>query len=193
MFEFLKGTLVENNISYAVLDVHGVGYKIWIAPSTIAFPKGEVCTLYTSFVIRENFQALYGFADPSTRNLFEVLIAVSGIGPKTALCILSQFSANSFRDAIIAENVTLISSVPGLGKKTAEKIILDLKDKLIKKSFIKETSSSQLPHHHYDAVQALVNLGYSERLASQAIEKVIKNNKEPLELAQLITEALRSR
>ena len=193
MFEFLKGTLVENSISHAVLDVQGVGYKLLIAPGTISFPKGAICTLYTSFVVRENSQALYGFSDPSSRNLFEILIAVSGIGPKTALCILSQFSANSFKEAILSENVLLISSVPGLGKKTAEKIILDLRDKILKKTFSKEHSTTSTLHHHYDAIQALINLGYSERLASQAIEKVIKNNSKPLDLTELITEALRSR
>lgn len=192
MFEFLRGKLVENKISYAVLDVGGVGYKLSIAPSTVSFPLNEVCTLYTSFVVRENSQTLYGFSDPASRDLFETLIHVPGIGPKTALCILSQFTAHSFKEAILTENIALLSSVPGLGKKTAEKITLDLKDKLLKQSFTQEATHSKGSHNNYDAIQALVNLGYSERSASKAIEKVLKNNSKPLELAEIITEALRA-
>jgi len=192
MFEFLRGKLVENKASYAVLDVQGVGYKLSIAPGTIAFTLNKECTLFTSFVVRENSQTLYGFSDTSSRNLFEILINVSGIGPKTALCILSQFSADSFKDAIISGNIALLTSVPGLGRKTAEKITLDLKDKLLKLSFISSPNHATVSHDNYDAIQALVNLGYSERSAAKAIEKVLKNNSEPLELSAMITAALRN-
>ncbi len=192
MFEYLRGTLIENGLSHAVVDVNGVGYKVLIAPSTIAFPLNQECTIYTSFVVRENFQALYGFADAPSRNLFEIVINVSGIGPKIGLCILSQFTPDRFRDAVITDNVTRISSVPGLGKKTAEKIILELKSKLIKMPH----SSSQThhpAHHHMDAMGALVNLGFSEKAASKAIEKVTSDKSEKMELSEIVTEALRNR
>lgn len=193
MFEYLRGKLVENQISHATIDVGGVGYKLWIAPSTIAFPVGQECTIYTSFVVRENSQALYGFADPSSRNLFETLINISGIGPKIGLCILSQFTPERFRDAIVTENITLISSVPGLGKRTAEKIILELKDKMIKMPILGERPSAPSSHQHLDAIGALVNLGFSEKAAAKAIEKVTSSNSEKMELSEMITEALRSR
>lgn len=192
MFEYLKGTLVENHHLYAVIDVHGVGYKVWVPPSTFNEPTGQDCTLYTSFVVRENSQALYGFVDASSRNLFEILLNISGIGPKTAVCILSQFSPESFQDAIISDNISLISSVPGLGKRTAEKIVIELKDK-----FLKSPISGKAPKashsKHSDAIAALIHLGFSEKAAAKAIEKVSTNSPEPLELSEMIAQALQSR
>ena len=192
MFEYLRGTLIENQISYAVVDVGGVGYKLWIAPSTLSSPVGEECTIYTSFVVRENSQSLYGFVDAASRNLFETLINISGIGPKTGLCILSQFSPDHFRDAVVTENIAQISSVPGLGKRTAEKIILELKDKLLKMPTLSKSTSSQPAGLHLDAIGALVNLGFSEKAAAKAIEKVSKKSSKKMELSEMITEALRA-
>lgn len=193
MYEYLKGTLIENQASYAIMDVNGVGYKVWIAAGSIPFSINQECLLYTSFVVRENAQILYGFSEKASRDLFETLIHISGIGPKTALCILSQFSADSFKEAVISQNISLISSVPGLGKKTAEKITLDLKDKLLKQSFAKGHMQPAGQNHNYDAIQALIHLGYSEKSAAKALEKVLKNNSKPMELSELITEALRQR
>lgn len=97
MFDRLRGKLIENQVSYIVIDVNGVGYKVLIAPTTIPFSLHQECTLFTSFVVRENFQAIYGFANAPSRDLFETLIQISGVGPKTALCILSQFSPERFK------------------------------------------------------------------------------------------------
>lgn len=193
MFDYLRGKLVENHASYAVVDVQGVGYKVLIAPATIPFPLHQECTLYTSFVVRENFQALYGFANVSSRDLFETLIHISGIGPKTALCILSQFSPERFKEAVLSENIVLISSVPGLGKKTAEKIILDLKDKLSKMIFIGSSQEHAHSRQHLDAIQALVNLGFSDRAAAKAIDKATENGSKQMDISEMITEALRHR
>lgn len=191
MYEYLKGTLIENNASYVVIDVQGIGYKVWVPPGTITFRAQENCILFTSFVVRENAQLLYGFSDSSTRNLFEILIQISGVGPKTALCILSQFSASHFKDAVMSENTTLISSVPGLGKKTAEKLILELKDKLFKLPLLHSSGNSKNSSHYADAIQALVHLGFSEKAAKRAVEKVTKDTERKMELSEIITEALR--
>ncbi len=191
MFEYLKGTVVENNASTLIIDVQNIGYKLYVAPNTIHYLPKESCTIYTLLVVRETAHTLYGFIDKSSRDLFEILINISGIGPKTALCILSQFAPTDFQEAILSENIPLISSVPGLGKKTAEKVILELKDKMLKRSFTKSKTTTGSPHH-YDAIQALINLGFSERLASQAIEKVIKKSSGPLDLSEMITLALKA-
>lgn len=193
MFEYLRGKLIENKHSYAVIDVHGVGYKVWIAPGAFNEPINHECTLYTSFVVRENLQALYGFSTISSRDLFEVLINISGIGPKTALCILSQFTPETFKEVIMTENILKISSVPGIGKKTAEKIIFDLKDKIMKLPISSTSTHTPAHRNHMDAIQALVNLGFSEKAASKAIETVIKNSSQQMELSEIITTALRNR
>lgn len=190
MFDFLQGQLIEKTLSYAVILVHGVGYKVITTPSSISTPVNQLCTLYTSLIVRENFQALYGFVEKSSRDLFEVLLNVSGIGPKIALCIVSQFTPQAFKDAVVQENIARLSSVPGLGKKTAEKIVLELKDKLMKTHFA-PGSITKVNSQSDDAIQALINLGFSDKNAAKAIEKVMQNHPKAHDLSEIITLALR--
>src|ERR1700733_4153894 len=122
MYEFIKGILIEVNEHYAVLDVKGVGYKL-LTPNTLhekCLPCSQEMLFYTSYVVRENSIALYGFLQKEERNLFDLLISLSGIGPKTALNIIGHFSLPDFQGAIASKNVNLLSKIPGIGKKTAE-------------------------------------------------------------------------
>lgn len=191
MYAFLKGSLVETNPSYAVLEVGGVGYKIFVPPNALNLPLNQTCTLYTSLVIRENSHTLYGFLEDKSRDLFEVLISISGIGPKTALCLLSRFTPDSLSKTVLEKNATLIATVPGIGKKTAERLIFDIGGKLAKVSIDSPSSSSSSHQNVQDALQALMNLGFSQNNAKKAVEKVIQNQPESLELSQIITQALR--
>lgn len=191
MYAYLKGLLVENNPTYAVLEVAGVGYKIFVPPNALDLPLNQVCTLYTTLVIREQSHTLYGFKEDTAREFFEILIGISGIGPKTALCLLSKFTPSSLQETVLEKNVNLIATVPGIGKKTAERLIFDIQDKLNKVSLETSAPSNASHKNVQDALQALMNLGFSQNNAKKSIEKVLQNNPEPLELSQMITEALR--
>jgi Holliday junction DNA helicase RuvA len=190
MYAYLKGLLAENKPTYAVIDVSGVGYKVFIPPNALNLSVGEKCKLYTSLVIRENAHTLYGFLEENARDLFEVLISISGIGPKTALCLLSRFDPESLYRAVKEKNIHLISTVPGIGKKTAERLVFDIGEKLTKISIESPNSSNTSHQHVQDALQALMNLGFSQNQAKNAVEKVLQNQSEPLELSQMITRAL---
>ncbi len=191
MYEFIKGTLVEMTPQHAVVDVGGVGYKILIPIS--AFGKGPTlnseAVFYTSFVVRENFQGLYGFLEKEERNLFEILIGLSGIGPKTALNLIGHLPLNEFQNAIVTENCKTFSTVPGIGKKTAERLIVDLKGKILKFSSKLKPSSQKMG----DAVSALMNLGYNSTSAESAVKNALKELSEEADLSLLIASALKKK
>ncbi|MCH9633623.1 MAG: Holliday junction ATP-dependent DNA helicase RuvA [Chlamydiae bacterium] len=192
MYAFLKGHVVENNLSYIILDVQGVGYKAFVPLNVINNLPNETCTLYTSLVIRETSHSLYGFPDSDSRDLFETLIGISGIGPKTALCLLSKFTPQSLKQAVLEQNINLIATVPGIGKKTAERLVFDIRDKLNKMPITSSEISSSSSHQNFqDALQALMNLGFSQASAQNAVEKVVNAQPETLELSEIITQALR--
>jgi Holliday junction DNA helicase RuvA len=193
MYEFLKGHLIEVTPLHAVLDVSGVGYKLWIPISTFGKTPslGTKVLFYTSFVVRENFQGLYGFLEKEERDLFEVLIALSGIGPKTGLNLIGHLSLSDFQSAVFTENSKTFSKVPGIGKKTAERLIIDLKGKVLKGS---GTQSEKLPSQKIsDAVGALMQLGYNATLAESAIKKAMQELPEEADLSSLISTALKGR
>jgi len=132
MIAFLTGRLAEKTGAHVVLDVSGVGYRVAMSTSSLAAlpAEGDEVTLHTYMYVREDEMALFGFENKAEQDLFERLITVSGVGPKVALAALSSYAPDTMVDAIAREDVALISSVPGIGKKTAQRIILDLKDKL---------------------------------------------------------------
>jgi Holliday junction DNA helicase RuvA len=189
MYEFIRGRLVEATPHHAVIDVGGIGYKLNIPISAFGKIPFDV-TLYTTFVVRENFQGLYGFLEKEERNLFEVLIALSGIGPKTALNLIGHLSLNDLQQAVLSENAKTLANVPGIGKKTAERLIIDLKEKVLKLP----VSKVDLPSGHlHDAVNALIHLGYQATAAEAAIKKVIKAQPHESDLSVIIAAALKSR
>ena len=190
MIEYINGKLISKNQSLAVIDVNGLGYRVNITNNTLEkLPSPEnLVKLLIFFHVYENGQELYGFFEEKERFLFTKLITISGIGPKTAINMLSVLPPEEFRNRLISGEVKLLTSLPGIGPKTAKRIIIELKDDLgtFDKSDlgIKETSKVN------DASSALKNLGFSPILIREAVTKVLKDNKE-LSTEKIITESLK--
>lgn len=168
----IQGTLIESNPPQVLVDVHGIGYEVDVPMSTFYnLPGlGEKVTLLTHMVVREDAQLLYGFLTTPERDCFRQLLKVTGIGARTALAILSGMSVEMLVQAVAMQEVGILTKVPGIGKKTAERLILELKDKLgsaMISSGVTVASSSIA-----DVIKALVSLGYSEREATQAAKKL---------------------
>ncbi len=187
MYDYFRGTLVEKNDHYAVVDIGGIGYKL-IIPSSLCdkLPHvGQNAHLFTSWIVREMSQTLYGFFSKEERDLFELLLTVSGIGPKTALGLIGHFEPSALEDVVRKGNAAALAKAPGIGKKTAEKLLLELKNRL------KISSISSFTSHSHDALNALMRLGYSQNSAEQAVKKALKEGSSEEDLATLITAALK--
>jgi Holliday junction DNA helicase RuvA len=189
MYEYIYGKLVENTPQSVVLDVGGIGYKIFVPMSSYSkLPTvGTYIQLFIYLAIRENEHLLYGFLKKEERELFLKLIEVNGIGPKTALSMLGHSDYLTLINSIQQANVTALCKVPGIGKKTAERLILEIKDKLQNQTldlFKEEDKLSQ------DATSALTQLGYSVQIADKAVKNALKRASYE-ELSLLITEALK--
>lgn len=169
----LHGKLLEKAPPQILVDVAGVGYEVDVPMSTFCnLPDlGQEITLLTHFVVREDALLLYGFATASERQTFRALIKISGIGPRIALAILSGMSADDLALAVEEGNLGLLTRIPGIGKKTAERLILELKGKLVvthANSAVPTTADAA----HNDIISALIALGYSEREAVSAVKKL---------------------
>jgi Holliday junction DNA helicase RuvA len=167
----LTGRLAEKTPPQILIDCHGVGYEVDVPMSTFyQLPAlGEPVSLLTHFAVREDAQILYGFASSGERAAFRQLIRISGIGPRTALAVLSGMSVAELAQAVAAQQPGLLVKVPGIGKKTAERLLLELKDKLGPGQGQAATPASQT---HSDITQALLALGYSEREAAAALKSL---------------------
>ncbi|MGM0439784.1 MAG: Holliday junction branch migration protein RuvA [Chlamydiota bacterium] len=199
MIEFVKGTLFNAEPTAAIIDVKGMGYKVFITTGDYAqLPQeGQEILLYTSFILRENLQALYGFLDVKERNLFEMLLSVSGIGPKTAMALISNLNLSMLQEAVQQGDTSAIAKVPGIGKKTAERLLIDVRDKFAHSPQTKhnlpelKTGSSAISQTVQDAMAALINLGYNQKTAEKAIKKTLADCDQEPPLATLITKSLR--
>jgi Holliday junction DNA helicase RuvA len=176
----LKGKLQALGGDYAIIDVNGVGFKVFMPTSTLSTlgKKGEEVELHTHFYLREDNATLYGFAAPEELGLFQTLISVSRLGPKLALSMLSAMSAEKLAMTIATGNANLLSEVPGVGKKTAQRIILELKEKL---GAGWAAPPPEFAEENADVLAALTTLGYSVREASRAIAAVPPDPALPLE------------
>lgn len=201
MYAHIRGNLIYSSPIFAVLEANGVGYKIFIPTNLFGElgAMGEEVFLFTSFVVREQSHALYGFINEEGRNLFEVLLNVSGIGPKTALSLIGHLSYEDLIEAIRREDDKILSKVPGIGKKTAERLILEVKDKLPKGSSrsvdqytLKISTKNSKEDLALDALSALLNLGYKEAHAQKAIQKALHQGGDEIELPKLITLSLKN-
>lgn len=174
MISSLSGTVRHKDLNSVVVDVSGVGYKILVTTDTAleATPSSPIF-LWTHLVVRENALELVGFLDRETLNIFELLITISGIGPKSALGILNVASPATLRQAVASEDTSYLTRVSGVGRKNAEKIVLELKGKL------KTTPEDRAidGRSDGDALEALVSLGYNERDARDTLKKVSKDVK----------------
>lgn len=193
MIEYLKGKLAFKSAEYAVIECNGVGYEVKISLNTYAdLPKDEACQLYTHFVVREDAQLLYGFMTTSEREVFRKLISVSGVGPNTARMILSTLKPGELADAISKGDVNALKSVKGIGAKSAQRIIVDLKDKMGIEGLEEENSSSSNNTSVNEALTALVSLGFDKRIAKKALDKIVQSNGDHLAVEELIRLGLKS-
>lgn len=170
MIAFLTGRVAGKAAGYALLDVGGVGYRLLMSTRSLAAlpPEGDSVTVHTYLAVREDELTLYGFENETERELFERLISISGVGPKVALAVLSSLQPDALRSAVAHEDVALLSSVPGVGKKTAQRLILELKDKLdLPDLGAAATGSGRLAET--EAREALLGMGFSPAEASAAL------------------------
>jgi holliday junction DNA helicase RuvA len=193
MIAFVRGKFVVKNPAQVIVDVNGVGYALQISLQTYsAIANKEEGLLHTYLHITENAQTLYGFADIVERDLFLQLISVSGVGAATARMILSGMRGEEIVHAIVQNNIQLLSTVKGIGKKTAERIVVELKDKLQKQYLGFEGEGISIANSiEVDAVNALVSLGVGKPLAEQAVKKTITINTQ-LSLEEIIKQALKN-
>lgn len=178
MYDYIKGQYKGIFKDYVTVENNGIGYKIFTSGNTMAqMPSldGEVI-LYLTQIIREDFMGLYGFSTRDELELFQTLIAISGIGAKASLSLLSASTPDRLKIAIIQENETLLLKAPGIGKKTAQRLILELKDKLKVENMIidseKSEKETEMEKHVVEAMAALMTLGYTEREAKGALKNI---------------------
>jgi len=173
MIAHINGKLVEKNPTNLIIECNGLGYEVKISLNTFSsIGSEEAVKVHTQFIVREDAQLLYGFATKEEREMFNHLISVSGIGPNTAMIMLSSLVPEEIAHAIQAEDVRTIQSIKGIGVKTAQRVIVDLKDKMVKMSFSSQISSTPHNTNRFDALTALVSLGFDKKNAEKAIEKV---------------------
>lgn len=174
MITYVKGPLAHKNPSFVVIEAGGIGYHINVSLYTYTkIEKSETAKLLTHFHVKEDQQTLYGFYDETERSLFRLLISVNGVGPATALVVLSSMNPEEFRGAVLGEDVASIRKVKGIGPKTAQRIILDLKDKMMKESFSAPTMlSPESNTQRGEALSALVNLGFARPAVQRALNRV---------------------
>lgn len=192
MITQIRGRLVEKNPTYVVVDCSGVGYLLHISLQTFtSLPDEEATLLYTYLSIREDAHTLYGFASKTEREVFKLLISVSGVGPSIARTMLSSMTSEEVQNAIASENVALIQSVKGIGAKTAQRVIVDLKDKIIKTFDIDEVSSVSNNTNKEEALSALEVLGFNRKQADKVITNLLKETPQST-VEELIKSALKS-
>lgn len=184
MIAKIRGTVEEADLNFIIVDVSGIGYKVFVNNSLLStVKKGSPIDLFTYLAVRENSQDLYGFVSKEEKNFFELLLTISGIGPKSALAILNTAPIETIREGVLSGDVGHLTKVSGIGRKNAEKIIVGLKDKI---GSIEGQEFSNLSGSG-TAIEALTSLGYSERDARKVIQKLDKN----LSAEEMIKEALK--
>jgi Holliday junction DNA helicase RuvA len=173
MISHLTGTVIFSGDRFIILDVSGVGYKLGVTPDTlrkVVSEKGKTVSLWVHMAVREDSMNLYGFLDRQELEMFEMLIAISGVGPKSAIGVLSVAPVDTLKGAIASGDTSYLTKVSGIGKKNAEKIILELRDKL------GGGEESRVGHaglkEEVDAIEALKSIGYSQREAREALKNI---------------------
>ncbi|MFH0800586.1 MAG: Holliday junction branch migration protein RuvA [Pseudomonadota bacterium] len=183
MIAYLTGTLASKSPDHCVIDVGGVGYRVLVSLTTFSsLPEiGAKASVNVHTHVREDQLSLFGFATADEKTLFQRLISISGVGPKTALAILSGIPASDLVQAIAGEDRARLSTIPGIGKKTAERIIIELKDKLAREMPLAAAGYSVRGRAYEDAVSALTNLGYQRAVAETALRKAGWSDNQPIE------------
>ena len=190
MIAHLQGKLVEKTPTDVVIDCNGVGYQVNISLHTFSLlPDSEYIKLYTFLQIKEDAHTLFGFVEKAERELFKLLLSVSGVGAGTARTMLSSLDPKQIIHSIGTGDVVTIQSIKGIGTKTAQRVILDLKDKVLKLYNLEEVSGAGYNTNKDEALSALEVLGFNKKLAEKAIEKIVKENP-TASVEKIITQAL---
>ncbi len=192
MITHIQGKLVEKNPTDLVVEASGVGYLLNISLHTYSkIPNSELVRLYTHLQVREDSHTLYGFMEKSEREVFRLLISVSGIGASTARTMLSSMTPKQVSEAIASGDVATIQSIKGIGAKTAQRVIIDLKDKILKTFDIDEVSISQSNTNKNEALSALDVLGFTRKQTERLVDKIINADPE-INVENIIKQALKN-
>jgi len=190
MITQIKGRLVEKSPTELVIDCNGIGYLVNISLNTYSLlSESESISLYTHLQVKEDSHTLFGFFEKTERNLFRKLISVSGIGASTARTMLSSLSPDEIQRAIISENVTTIQSIKGIGLKTAQRVIIELRDKVAVLGDVDDSTIGMSNSKREEALSALEVLGYSRKQTTKVIDKIIGDNSE-ISVEGIIKDAL---
>lgn len=197
MYTFIRGQVFSITATQVILEANGIGYAIFVPISTLGKvpEEGSDLLLHVSFIVREMSQTLYGFLDSNERDLFEKLMDVSGIGAKVALSIIGHLEGELLHHAIQSNDIPTICKVPGVGRKTAERLMIEMRGKLppIPDALLQAGKSQTTPRDRNlrDAMSALINLGYNQAIAQKALKACLDETDEELELSALITQSLK--
>jgi len=175
----VRGEVIEVALDHAVIEAAGVGYKVMATPATLAtLRRGEEARLITAMIVREDSMTLYGFADSDARDLFLTLLGVSGVGPKIALATLAVYDPVTLRRALADGDITALTRVPGIGKRGAERMVLELRDKIGALPGTGSMAAGGGPAVRAPVVEALVGLGFAVRQAEEACDKALADDPE---------------
>jgi holliday junction DNA helicase RuvA len=198
MIALISGKIVYKGISHVIVDVQGVGYRVFIPLTTFyELPEaGQTITLHVHTNVKQDAINLFGFYTIQERDLFQLMISVSGIGPKMSMNILSGISARELLNAISGGDVGKLIKIPGVGKKMAERLILELKEKVVKKMMTEKAPAMDDQHQASeivieDVLSALVNLGYKNNMAREALDKILRSSEEKLGMDNLLKKTLK--
>jgi len=192
MISHINGLLVEKHPTHMIIECNGVGYHINISLNTYSkISDKDNCKLLTHLAIKEDSHALYGFYEESERSLFRLLISVSGIGTNIAITMLSSLSPSAICNAIAAENVTQIKAIKGIGPKTAQRVILELKDNLKNIDIPTTISSQKDTTNKSEALSALATLGFAKNNAEKVVDEIIQDQGSNISVEDLLKHALK--
>ncbi|HMV09082.1 MAG TPA: Holliday junction branch migration protein RuvA [Cyclobacteriaceae bacterium] len=195
MIAFLKGKLVHKDPTYVIIDVNGVGYHVHISLQTFGEIKDqENILLFTHLAIREDAHVLFGFSKEAEKKMFQLLISVNGVGPSTAIVMLSYMSIDELRSAIIHDDAVTLQRIKGIGGKTAQRVIIELKDKLKKDSYEEILPGTGVRNNtlRNEALSALVTLGIARNVAEKSVDMVLKKSGNTITLEDLVKQALKN-
>jgi len=196
MIAFLKGRLVQRDPTHVIVDVNGVGYLLHISLQTFSdIKEQEHIMLHTHLSIREDAHVLFGFSSETEKKLFQQLVSVNGVGPSTAIVMLSYMNSQELKTAIVREDAAALQSIKGIGGKTAQRVIIELKDKLKKESWDETQPSISLSPHNTlrkEALSALLTLGLPKAAAEKSVDTVLKKSGNTITLEDLVKQALKN-
>ena len=196
MIAFLRGRLVQKDPTFVIIDVGGMGYHVNISLATYSDIKDqENILLYTHLTIREDAHILFGFSKEAEKKLFQQLISVNGVGPGTAIVMLSYMNSAELKTAIVQENATALQAIKGIGGKTAQRVIIELKDKLKKESWEESHPAVSIGAHNTlrkEALSALLTLGLPKAAAEKSVDAVLKKSGNTITLEDLVKQALKN-